>query len=87
MVIAATWLVLHCFIHCLLLQARQRDELSEFAAAEHQVLTSAEASLAAEAARWKADAAAAAAQLGEARQRLVDIDAALLQRDEEVSTA
>ncbi|PRW45632.1 large adhesin [Chlorella sorokiniana] len=66
-------------------EARHRDELCEFAAEEHQVLTSAEASLAAEAARWKAEAAAAAAQLGEARQRLVDTDAALLQRDEEVS--
>lgn len=66
------------------LQARHHDELSEFAAEEHQVLTSTEASLAAEAAQWKAEAAAATAQLGEARQRLVDIDAALLQRDEQV---
>ena len=68
------------------LQARQRDGLQEFTAEEHQVLTSAEASLTAEAAQYKADAAAAAAQLGEARQRLVDLDAALLQRDEQVST-
>lgn len=48
------------------------------------MLTSTEASLAAEAAQWKTEAAAAATQLSEARQRLVDIDAALLQRDEQV---
>lgn len=65
-------------------QAQQRGELSEFCALEHQVLTEQEGSLAEAAAQLRADAAAAAQQLADARQRLVDTDAALLQRDEEV---
>lgn len=44
----------------------------------------AERGAAGQAAQWRADAGAAAAQLAEARRRLVDTDAALLQRDEEV---
>lgn len=69
---------------CFPAQAREQQELSEFAAAEHQLLTEQERGLAAEAAQWRADAAAATAQLAEARQRLVETDAALLQSDEEV---
>jgi hypothetical protein len=65
-------------------QASERRELQQFAALEHQLLSEQEAGLAAEAAQWRADAGAAAAQLGEARQRLVNADAALLQRDDEV---
>ena len=68
-------------------QAGERRELLHFAALEHQLLSEEEAGLAAEAAQWRADAGAAAAQLGEARRRLVDADAALLQRDDEVRSS
>ena len=66
------------------LQEAERLELAEFTAAEHLLLTEAQAALAAGAAQARADAGAAAAQLAEIRQRLVDTDAALLQRDDEV---
>lgn len=65
-------------------QAREARELREFTSLEHGLLAEAERSLGAEAAQAHADAAAAAAQLAEARQRLVDADAALMQRDDEV---
>lgn len=66
------------------LQERERLDLADFAALEHVILCEAERGAAGEAAQWRSDAGAAAAQLAEARQRLVDTDAALLQRDEEV---
>ena len=65
-------------------QARQARELQDFTALEHGLLADAERCLGAEAAQARADAAAAATQLAEARRRLVDADAALLQRDDEV---
>ncbi|KAL4424412.1 hypothetical protein ABPG77_005655 [Micractinium sp. CCAP 211/92] len=63
---------------------RERRELAEFTALEHGILTEAQRGAAGEAAQWRADAHAAAAQLADARGRLVETDAALLQRDEEV---
>lgn len=68
-----------------LLQERERLELAEFTALEHGILTEAQRVVASEAAQWRADAQAAATQLADARGRLVETDAALLQRDEEVS--
>lgn len=74
---------MHTFPCIRSLQARERAELGEFTAQEHQLLMEQEHSLTAEAAQWQADATAAAAQLGDARQRLVAADGALQQRDEE----
>ncbi len=68
-----------------LLQERERRELAEFTALEHGILTEAQCCVAGEVAQWRVDAQAAAAQLADARGRLVETDAALLQRDEEVS--
>lgn len=64
-------------------EARERRELGEFAALEHQLLAERERVLTGEAAQWRTDAAAAASQLADVRQRLVDTDARLLQRDDE----
>lgn len=69
---------------CLFLQARQRREADAFAAVEHGVVSQLEGELAGEVVRWRSEAEEAGAQLADVRRRLVDTDAALLARDEEV---
>ncbi|EFN54553.1 hypothetical protein CHLNCDRAFT_135347 [Chlorella variabilis] len=54
-------------------EARERRELGEFAALEHQLLAERERVLTGEAAQWRTDAAAAASQLADVRQRLVKL--------------
>jgi chromosome segregation ATPase len=58
--------------------------VDDFAALEYQLLSEREQGLESELAQWQRDAATATAQLAEARLRLVDTDAALLLRDDEV---